>query len=109
VLTWDQIYREAGHAAGVEPDLVHIPSELIAAYDPSMVGSLIGDKAHSIVFDNRKIKRLVPDFTATVSWAEGVRRTLAWFEADAARRTIDEKANQVWDTIIAAYQGAFPR
>ena len=108
VLTWDQIYREAGHAIGVEPDIVHIPSELIAAYDPEAYGSLIGDKANSGVFDNSKIKRFVPDFVATVPWSEGVRRALAWFEANPARRTIDEAANQRWDTIIAAYQGAFP-
>jgi nucleoside-diphosphate-sugar epimerase len=108
VLTWNQIYREAGQAAGVEPDLVHIPSELIAAYDPSALGSLIGDKANSAVFDNRKIKRYVPDFTASVSWAEGVRRAIAWHEADPARRTIDEAANQRWDTLLAAYARAFP-
>ena len=71
VLTWDQIYREAGHAAGVEPDIIHIPSELIAAYDPDAQGSLIGDKANSAVFDNSKIRRFVPDFVATVPWVGG--------------------------------------
>jgi nucleoside-diphosphate-sugar epimerase len=108
VLTWNQIYREVGHAVGVEPDLVHIPSELLAAYDPSAVGSLIGDKANSAVFDNRKIKRCVPDFTTPVSWAEGVRRAIAWHEADPARCTLDEAANQLWDTMLAAYARAFP-
>jgi nucleoside-diphosphate-sugar epimerase len=108
VLTWNQIYREAGHAAGVEPDIVHIPSDLIAAYDPEMRGSLIGDKANSSVFDNHKIKSLVPDFVATVSWAEGVRRAIAWHEADLARCTLDEAANQVWDRLLAAYARAFP-
>ena len=109
VLTWDQIYREAGHAAGVEPHLVHIPSELIAAYDPAAVGSLIGDKANSAVFDNRKIKRYVPDFAAPTSWAEGVRRAIDWHEADPARCTIDEPANQLWDTMLAACARAFPQ
>jgi len=109
VLTWDQIYREAGHAIGVGPDIIHIPSEFIAAYDPDAYGSLIGDKANSGIFDNSKIKRFVPDFVATVPWSEGVRRALAWFEADPARCTIDHAANQLWDTIIAAYQQAFPK
>ena len=108
VLTWNQIYREAGHAIGVEPDLIHIPSDLIAAYQPNALGSLIGDKANSAVFDNRKIRRLVPDFVATVPWSEGVRRAIAWHEADPSRCTIDEEANRVWDTIIAAYERAFP-
>jgi len=109
VLTWDQIYREAGHAIGVEPDIIHIPSELIAAYDSDAYGSLIGDKANSGVFDNSKIKRFVPDFVATVPWSEGVRRALAWFEADPTHCTIDHAANQRWDTLIAAYQQAFPK
>jgi nucleoside-diphosphate-sugar epimerase len=109
VLTWNRIYMDAGRAAGVEPRLVHVPSELIAAYDPKMLGSLIGDKANSVVLDNSKIKRFVPDFTAEVRWAEGVRRAVAWHEEDPRRRTIDEEANAVWDAIIAAYERAFPR
>ena len=109
VLSWDQIYTEAAHAAGVaQPKLVHIPSELIAAYWPDAVGSLIGDKAHSVVFDNSKIKRFVPDYVATVPWAEGVRRAIAWFEADPARQTIDAEANATYDRIIAAYERAWP-
>ena len=108
VLTWDQIYTEAAHAAGVaQPKLVHIPSDLLLAHWPDAV-SVIGDKAHSVVFDNSKIKRFVPDFVAAVPWAEGVRRSLAWFEADPARRTIDAEANTIYDRIIAAYERALP-
>ncbi len=108
VLTWNQIYREAGHAAGLEADLIHIPSDLIAAYNPGAVGDLIGDKANSSVFDNSKIRRFVPDFVCEVPWSEGVRRALAWYEADPARQTIDAQMNQTWDTIINAYLRAFP-
>jgi len=108
VLTWDQIYKETAHAIGVEPHLIHIASDLIAAYDPHAVGSLIGDKATSVVFDNRKIKRFVPDFVAAVPWSTGVRRSIAWFEADPARQTIDAEANAKWDHIIAAYERALP-
>ena len=105
VLTWDAIYTEAARAAGVEPRIVHIASDWIAARHPPFEGTLLGDKAHSAVFDNSKIKRFVPDFTCTVPWAEGVRRSLAWFEEDAARRTIDEAHNAVLDRLVAAYGG----
>ena len=108
VLTWNQIYREAGRALGLDPDLIPIPSDLIAAYNPGAVGDLIGDKANSMVFDNRKIKHFVPDFQCEVSWAAGVRRSIAWHEANPARQTIDTEMNRTWDTIIAAYQRAFP-
>ncbi len=105
VLTWDAIFTEAAHAAGVEPRIVHIASDWIAVRHPPFEGTLLGDKAHSAVFDNSKIKRFVPDFTCSVLWAEGVRRSLAWFEADASRRTIDEGHNRVIDALVSAYGG----
>ena len=108
VLTWNQIYGEVGKALGLNLEIVHIPSDLIAAYDSNAIGSLIGDKVNSVVFDNRKIKELVPEFTCTVNWAEGVRRAIAWFEADPARCSIDNQADPLWDTILAAYEQAFP-
>jgi nucleoside-diphosphate-sugar epimerase len=109
VLTWNQIYAEVGRAVGMDLKVVHVPSELIAAYDPGAIGNLLGDKANSAVFDNRKIKQLIPDFTCTVPWSEGVRQAISWFESDPLRCTIDEKANEVWDQIICAYEQAFPR
>jgi nucleoside-diphosphate-sugar epimerase len=108
VLTWNQAYEEVGRALGVELNIVHIASDLIAAYDDHALGSLIGDKVNSVVFDNSKIKRFVSDYDCKVSWAEGIRRSLAWFEADPDRQTIDQQANQLWDTIISAYERAFP-
>jgi len=109
VLTWDQICRQAAEAAGVEANIVHVPSDLIAAYDPHALGDLIGDKANSAVFDNTKIKRFVPGFNCKVTWADGVRRSLGWFDADPARRTIDVDANRLWDKILAAYLLASPK
>jgi nucleoside-diphosphate-sugar epimerase len=109
VLTWNQIYHEVGQALGVEPEIVHIPSDLIAAYNPDALGSLTGDKMNSSVFDNSKIKELVPDFNCTVRWAEGVRRAIAWHAADPARQTIDDKSNNLWDRILSEYLKAFPK
>ena len=108
VLTWNQAYQAVGHALGVELNVVHIASELIAKYDEHALGSLIGDKVNSVVFDNSKIRRFVPEFDCKVPWSEGVRRAIAWFDADPSRQTIDEEANQMWDKIIAANERAFP-
>lgn len=108
VLAWNQIFFELYAALGVEPNVIHIPSDLIVAYDPGKLGTLIGDKINSAVFDNNKIKRFVPDFNCEVRWAEGVRRSLRWFEDDASRRTIDAEMNAMWDRIIAGYEKAFP-
>jgi nucleoside-diphosphate-sugar epimerase len=104
VMTWDQFYRIAGAAAGVEPRLLHIPSDFIAACIPEKLGSLTGDKAVSVVFDNSKIKRFVPEYRATVRFGEGIRRTIAWFDQDPARQEIDHAANAQWDKLIAVYE-----
>ena len=104
VMTWDQYYRIVAEAAGAEPHLVHIASDLIAASLPDALGSLIGDKSVSAIFDNTKIKRFVPGYCATTPFAEGIRRTLVWFDADPARQQIDAEASAAWDRLLAAYE-----
>jgi nucleoside-diphosphate-sugar epimerase len=108
LLTWNQIYTSMAEAAGVHPDLVHIPSELINAYDPDWGAGFIGDKAHSVIFDNTKIKRLVPGFTASIPFHQGAREIIAWHDADPSRQILDENFNQRTDRILAAYQRAWP-
>jgi nucleoside-diphosphate-sugar epimerase len=103
VLTWDQIYTATASAAGVKATIIHIASDFITACLPHMTGSLIGDKSVSVVFDNRKIKRFVPGFCATLPFAQGIRQTLAWFDADAARQQIDVEVDQQLDRLITAY------
>lgn len=108
VLSWDQIYLEAYQALGQTPNVVHIPSDLIARFNEHAIGSLIGDKSNSVVFDNSKIKRFVPEYNCKVKWSEGLRRSLAWFAAHPEFQTIDPESNQLWDKIIEAYEKAFP-
>ncbi|HCE42556.1 MAG TPA: NAD-dependent dehydratase [Lentisphaeria bacterium] len=109
VLCWNQIYKEAGKAAGVEPRLVHIPTDLLSEYIPRLSGSLIGDKINSIVFDNSKIREFVPDFKCEVKWAEGVRKAVRWHERVLDRSAIDKEADRTYDKIISAYRRAFPK
>ena len=104
VMTWDQFYRITAQAAGVEAQIVHITSDLLGAAMPDEVGSLTGDKASSVVFDNSKIKRFVAGFCAKVPFAEGIQRTIDWFDADPTRKQIDEVANASWDKLIGAYE-----
>ncbi|MDA0578236.1 MAG: NAD-dependent epimerase/dehydratase family protein [Verrucomicrobia bacterium] len=107
VLSWDQHYLEVGRAIGVEPKIVHLTSDFIKHFAPWEEGSLHGDKAPSAVFDNSKIKRFVPGFNAQVTWAKGVRRSMAWFEAVPGRIAIDTEAEALWDRMIAAHRKAF--
>ena len=107
-LTWDQIHEVLARAAGVAPHLVHVPSDLIAAFDRDWGASLLGDKAHSMVFDNTKIKRLVPDFRAVIPYADGARAQVAWYDAEAARRVVDGPTNETFERILGAYRRAWP-
>jgi nucleoside-diphosphate-sugar epimerase len=104
VLTWDRLFQIVGAAVGVEPQLVHIPSDFIAACIPDKRGTLLGDKSVSVVFDNSKIKRFVPEYSATTNFADGVRQTLAWFNADPARKQIDGQLSATMDKLVAAYE-----
>ncbi|WP_404425530.1 SDR family oxidoreductase [Nibricoccus sp. IMCC34717] len=104
VMTWDQYYLAVAKAAGVDaPRLVHIASDFLAAASPEMLGTLVGDKATSCVFDNSKIKRFVPGFCCTVPYHQGIAETLAWFDADPARRLIDDEVNANYDRILDVY------
>jgi nucleoside-diphosphate-sugar epimerase len=109
VLTWDQLHLEAFRALGVKPNIVHVPAELIAAYWPHAEGSLIGDKIHSLVFDNSKIKRLVPDYQCEVDWAHGLRLAIDWHRAHPEYQTIDHEMERTMDEILAGYDRAWPR
>lgn len=108
-LTWNQIFERVAGAAGVKPQLVHVPSETIAAFAPDWGAGLLGDKAHSVIFDNSKIKRLVPEFRATIPYARGVREVLAWYDADPARQVVDEGLDRLMDEIIAQVRAVGPQ
>jgi nucleoside-diphosphate-sugar epimerase len=105
-LTWNQIFRIVGRAAGVdEVELVHVPSDVIAAHNPRWGAGLLGDKAHSVAFDNTKIKRLVPGYVATIPFTQGAREVIDWFDADPARQVVDAARNDLIDTLIERMRG----
>jgi len=101
VYPWDAIYRMLGAAAGVEPNLVHVASETIAAAVPDWGPGLLGDKAHSVVFDNSKLRGVVPDFNPTTTFAQGAREIVAWYDADASRRVVDASINASFDALVS--------
>ena len=103
VLTWNQIYAQIGDALGVKPTLVHIPSEFIASVDAATGAGLLGDKMWSALFDNSKIKRFVPGYVATIPFHEGIRRTVAWFQANESRMQVAPEDDARIERILAAY------
>lgn len=105
VLSWNQIYATIAEAVGVELHPVFITSQEICRVAPEQTGTLLGDKTWSVTFDNSKIKSWVPGFQATIPFREGVRRTVAWFEADPRRQRIEDSVNREMDRILAECRG----
>ena len=100
--TWDQIYTWIGRAAGAaSPELVHVASDTIGRVLPDHVAGLIGDKAHSMVFDNSKVKALVPEFQTTVPYWEGAAEAIAWFDAHPEAQQTDAALDAAFDKLIA--------
>ncbi|QHC60416.1 NAD-dependent epimerase/dehydratase family protein [Rathayibacter sp. VKM Ac-2760] len=102
--TWDRIHHDLAAAAGADARIVHIASDAIAAADPELGAGIIGDKAHSMVFDNTKIRSLVPAFSPVVRFSDGAREIVAWYDADASRRVVDERMNTLFDALIERYR-----
>lgn len=110
VLTWNQLFLATAAAAGVrDPKLVHIASDFIVACMPGELGGLMGDKSVSVVFDNSKIKSFVPDFKATVPYAEGIVRSIESMDADPSLRSIDPDRNREIDQLVAVYNAGLQK
>lgn len=104
--TWDSFYRMIGEALGVEPQIVHLPSEFVLEESPAIGQGLMGDKAWSSVFDNSKLKKLVPEFTAKIPFEEGIRSSLEWFNADPARQVVDLDKDSEIEKVIRSWREA---
>jgi nucleoside-diphosphate-sugar epimerase len=103
VLTWNQIAVSLAAALGVTPRLVHVPSDAIAAADPEWGAGLLGDKAHSMVFDNAKLRGIVPGWRAVIPFERGARQIVDWYLADPARQVTDAALDAVMDKLAAAW------
>jgi nucleoside-diphosphate-sugar epimerase len=103
VLTWNQIAETLAAALGVSARVVHVPSDAIAAADPDWGAGLLGDKAHSMIFDNAKVRGLVPGWRAVIPFEQGAREIADWYRADPARQVTDARLDAVMDKLAAAW------
>lgn len=105
VLTWNQITDLLAHAAGTTASVVHIASESIARELPEHGPGLLGDKAHSVIFDNSKVKSLVPEYRAITRFWQGAREIAEWHDADTSRRVADPLLDAAFDRLVARFGG----
>ena len=100
LLTWDEITRTLARALGTEAEIVHVASDRIAEFDKDWGDSLLGDKTHSVIFDNTKLRRLVPDYAAAIPFARGAEEIVAFYDGHPTHQLVDPKLDNLFDQII---------
>lgn len=104
-LTWNDIYNAVGAAIGVKPNIVHISSDTLVKIAPQYEGTLWGDKSWSVIFDNSKIKAYVPEYQAVIPFHQGIRRTIAQFNATSHQYQTDPADHAEVERILKVYKG----
>lgn len=107
IKTWNSYTYDIGKAAGAEPDMIHVPSDLISTLSPEHTGGLLGDKSHSMIFDNSKIKAITKDFKADISFEDGIRESIQWYDSNILLQKIDKEFNMLCDMIISQMNKAY--
>jgi nucleoside-diphosphate-sugar epimerase len=99
---WEDLYLEFGKVVGKEPNIVHIPSELLYTAAPNLCGHLYFEKTYPGLFDNSKFKVDVPEFEAKISLHQGLQMMLDWFEKEA--NVIDPEKAALEDRLVDLHQ-----
>lgn len=103
-LSWNDIIGQTAAALGVEaPKILRIPVDWLCERFPDLTGPLRGDKANTAIFDNSKIRRLVPGFRCAKSFAAGIRESVALYRAHPGLRILNEDADRLFDRIASAW------
>ena len=105
-LTWDQIHRCIADAAGCEFRPAHIPTDTLNILWPDTVGGLTGDKSNSVIFDNAKIRRAVPEFRAATRFDQGAREGFAYIMSHPECRIPDPAFDAWCDRVLDAWDRA---
>jgi nucleoside-diphosphate-sugar epimerase len=104
VLTWNQITMILANAAGAEARIVHVPSDVIATTYPGWGDALLGDSAHSMIFDNSKLRSVVPDYVATITLEQAAPKIIAWHDEDPSRQHLNSDLDAVMDKLSAEFR-----
>ena len=102
-LTWNGIFETLGRHLGREPVFAHLPSSAVMLADEELGAGFWGDKAHSLVFDNSKLKRLVSGFEAKIPFAQGSVDIIDWYDEDPSRQVVEPEADALQDRLAGLY------
>jgi nucleoside-diphosphate-sugar epimerase len=109
VMSWNQIHAYIASAAGLDPERVYeqtvfVPTDLLVRFNrDAFEGPIKGDKANAAIFDNAKVRSLVPDYRPQHRFQDAIHESIAWFMAKPERRSIDTEANALYDDVSARF------
>ena len=103
VYTWEQLYNITCDALGVKPNPVHIPTDFILRYMPHKTGEFYGDKHYSVIFDNKKIKSIAPDYKSTTNYEDVVSKAIDHYKNTKELQSINKEMNDLYEQIIKDY------
>jgi nucleoside-diphosphate-sugar epimerase len=99
-ISWEQIYHCFADALGVKARLVGVPTHVLAKFNKDMGDSLLGDKSHSMIFDNSKLRAAVPEFKCTVPFAQGAKEIVDWHQSNPAEQVVNKELDVFMDEVI---------
>lgn len=102
-LTWNQYLEQIERIVGKKANVIHIASDAIVTVLPHLHDDLLGDKTADFIFDNGKLRRFVPNFAATIRYADGVRASIEHLRAHPELRSVDTEYLANYDKVLAAY------
>lgn len=102
-LPWNEIVGNIASAAGKTAKIVHVASDTIAREHPAWGAGLLGDKAHSVIFDNSKIKRYVPEFRAQTPFHQGAKEIVSYYRKHPELCIVDPEIESLMNRLIEKY------
>lgn len=109
-ITWNQVYYAIADALDVNLNPYYVSSTFLAACSSyGFEGALVGDKANCVVFDNSKLKRLVPGFQANIRFSQGVKKAVNYLLEHPEYQVEDPEFDQWCDTVIKELNHAIKR
>lgn len=100
---WEDLYLTFGQIVGTVPRIVHLPSELLYQAAPNLCGHLYFEKTYAGLFDNTKIKTVLPDFQCEISLQDGLHSIVDWYEREA--HSVDPVKDALEDRLVQIYDG----
>jgi len=101
-MTWNQIAETIALAARLELKITHLPAEFITKYDEEWGSNITGDKGYDTVFNNSKIRSIIPQFKAVIPYREGIKEVIAWY-SEPKNQLVNSEIDLLMDKMIAEY------